>query len=119
MANKRELKKAIKTVCGDLAGECLVARDFVPNIDRKKMEEIIFKIADLQYSTIENVTFSFDKTAGSFDNKHDYKKARDAYFKKGYTKLTSEFNKSVEEIVRKMNSALPAAQKEANKSQKD
>ena len=36
MANKRRLKKAIKAVCGDLAGECLVARDLVPNIDTKK-----------------------------------------------------------------------------------
>ncbi len=116
MANKRELKKAIKAVCGDLAGECLIARDFVPNIDPKKMEEIILKIADLQYVTIDNVTFSYDKCASSFADRHEYKTARDAYFRKGYSKLISEFNKSVEEIVREMNAALPAAQKEANKA---
>ena len=49
MANKRNLKKAIKAACGDLAGECLIARDLVPGIDRKKMTDIFFDIADLQY----------------------------------------------------------------------
>lgn len=116
MANKRKLKKAIKAMCGDLAGECLVSRDFVPNIDSKKMEEIILKIADLQYATVDNATFSFDKSASSFGNRHEYKTARNAYFRKGYSKLISEFYKSVDEIVREMNAALPAAQKEANKA---
>ncbi len=118
MANKRELKKAIKAICGDLAGECLVARDLVPNIDKKKMEEIIFKVADLQYSTVDNVSFAFDKTASSFPTAHEYKVAREAYFRKGYTKLINEFNQSVEDIVHEMNAALPQAQKDANKANK-
>lgn len=116
MANKRELKKAIKAICGDIAGECLISRHFVPNIDQEKMGEIILKIADLQYATIDNVTFSFDKSASSFADRHEYKTARDTYFRKGYAKLIGEFNKSVEEIVREMNAALPATQKEANKA---
>ncbi len=66
MANKRNLKKAIKAACGDLAGECLIARDLVPGIDRKKMTDIFFDIADLQYVSIDNVSFSFDKTEKSF-----------------------------------------------------
>ncbi len=118
MANKRELKKAIKTICGDIAGECIVARDLVPGIDPKKMEEIIFKIADLQYSTVDNVTFSFDRAMDSFDNPHLYKVAREAYFRKGYAKLIDEFNKNVEGIVREMNAALPQDQKDANKAEK-
>ncbi|MCM1505269.1 MAG: hypothetical protein NC127_08745 [Muribaculum sp.] len=118
MANKRELKKAIKTICGDIAGECIVSRDLVPGIDPKKMEEIIFKIADLQYVSVDNVTFSFDKAASSFENPHAYKVAREAYFRKGYAKLIAEFNNNVEAIVREMNAALPQAQKDANKAQK-
>ena len=36
MANKRNLKKAIKAACGDLAGECLIARDLVPESTARK-----------------------------------------------------------------------------------
>ena len=116
MANKRRLKKAIKAVCGDLAGECLVARDLVPNIDTKKMEEIIFKVADLQYVTIDNVSFSFDKGEKSFGNRQEYKTERNKYFRKAFNKLTADFDKNVNDIIREMNAALPQAQKEANKA---
>ena len=40
MANKRELKKEIKYVCGDLAAECLLAKNFVKGVDAKAMTEI-------------------------------------------------------------------------------
>ena len=116
MANKRRLKKAIKAACGNMAGECIITRNYVPGVDVKKIDEIIFNIADLQFVTIENVTFSFDKSAGSFDSRHDYKKARAAYFHKGYKKLLDDFNKGVADIVNQMNDALPAEQKERNKA---
>jgi hypothetical protein len=50
MANKRDLKKEIKYVCGDLAAECLLAKNYVKGVDAKAMKEIITKIADLQIS---------------------------------------------------------------------
>ena len=118
MANKRNLKKAIKITCGNLAGECIMARNFVPDIDTKKMEEIIFNIADLQFVTIDNVTFSFDKNESAFENRHLYNKARKDYFRKGYHKLIADFNKGVADIVDQMNAALPEKQKEANKAAK-
>lgn len=116
MANKRRLKKAIKAACGDMAGECIITRNYVPGVDVKKMDEIIFKIADLQFVAIDNVTFSFDKSASNFESRHDYKKARAEYFHKGYHKLITDFNKGVAEIVAMMNAALPAEQKERNKA---
>ncbi|ANU63655.1 hypothetical protein [Muribaculum intestinale] len=114
MANKRNLKKAVKAVCGNIAGECIIARNLIPGIDADKMNKTVIDIADLQYQTIANVSFSFDKGKKAFENAHDYKVARDKYFRKAYTKLTSDFNKGIEEIVAQMNEALPAAQKEAN-----
>ena len=71
------------------------------------MNKIVIDIADLQYQTIANVSFSFDKGKKAFENAHDYKVARDKYFRKAYTKLTSDFNKGIEEIVAQMNEALP------------
>ncbi len=116
MANKRNLKKVIRIVCGDIASECILARHFVPDIDPAKMTDIVVEVADLQCKTLENVSFSFDKNPGSFDNIHDYRKARKAYFKKGYGKLRADFDAAVVEIVNKMNAALPDKQKELNKA---
>ncbi|MDE6113622.1 hypothetical protein E4T81_04550 [Barnesiella sp. WM24] len=116
MANKRKLKKAIKAACGNMAGECIMTRNYVPGVDTRKMDEIIFSIADLQFSSIENVSFSFDKSEKSFSSRHEYKKAREAYFHKGYKKLIDDFKKGVDQIVGLMNEALPAEQKERNKA---
>jgi hypothetical protein len=63
MANKRILKKQIKYVCGDLAGECIMAIHFVEGIDVEQMQNVIFDIATLQTTSLKRVTFSFDKTA--------------------------------------------------------
>lgn len=114
MATKRNLKKAVKAVCGNIAGECIIARNLIPGIDTDKMNGIVINIADLQYATITNVSFSFDKGKSAFENAHDYKTARDKYFRKAYSKLIDDFNKGIEDIVAQMNDALPAAQKEAN-----
>ena len=41
MANKRNLKKAVKAVCGNIAGECIIARNLIPGIDADKMNQIL------------------------------------------------------------------------------
>lgn len=111
MANKRNLKKAVKAVCGNIAGECIISRNLIPGIDVEKMNEAVFKVADLQYATITNASFSFDKTPKSFSNMHEYRTARDKYFRKGYARLAADFNKGIEDVVAIMNSALPADRK--------
>lgn len=116
MANKRDLKKVIRAVCGDIASECILARHFVPDIDTDKMMAIVIETADLQCNTLENVSFSFDKSERSFDNGHQYREERRKYFKKGYKKLRADFDMAVVEIVNKMNAALPEKQKELNKA---
>ncbi len=115
MANKRNLKKHVKYVCGDLAGECIVARNFIPGINAGQMDNIIYDIAELQTSTIMRVTFSYDKVVADFENKHTYHVARSKYFKEAYAKLIADFNAGVDNVVKQMNGALPQAQKDANK----
>jgi len=116
MANKRDLKKVIRAMCGDIASECVLACHFVPDIDSDKMKAIVLEVADLQCDTLENVSFSFDKSECSFDNAHLYHEERRKYFKKGYGKLRADFYAAVAAIVNKMNAALPEKQKELNKS---
>ena len=105
MANKRQLKKEIRFVCGDLAAEILMARAIYPGFDKDAVTKIINDIAHLQESAVSAVSFSFDKTPRDF-----------AYNKQAYAKLAEEFHKGVEAIVKEMNQAMPADVKEANKS---
>ncbi|MCM1021487.1 MAG: hypothetical protein NC343_04235 [Muribaculum sp.] len=109
MATKRQLKKAIKRTCGYLAGECIMSQQLIPGINKEKLDDAIVEAADLQYATVNAVTFSYDKTLKSFNNAYEYKKSRSTYFKKAYKNLIDNFNQGVEKIVSIMNSALPAA----------
>lgn len=113
-SNKRLLKKEIRIICGALAGECVVAKITIPGIDREKLNEIIFELADLQENALSRISVSFPQTAKSFANGNDYRKARTAYFKAAFTKLKAEFNSHVDAIIKKMNAVLPQEQKDAN-----
>lgn len=115
MANKRDLKKQIKYICGEIAVECILAREYVDGINAEKMNEIVFEIAELQQKSLKNATFSFDKTPKDFGNKKEYHHAANAYFKNAYKVFYAEFNKHIQAIVKQMNELLPAAQREINK----
>lgn len=108
MANKRQLKKQIHAVCGDIAAECAIAIDAIPGIDTKKMTENIRDIAVLQINTLSNISFAFDKTPSDFESKADYRKALHAYNKAAFTRLRIEFNEHLTQIVHNMNASLPA-----------
>ena len=112
MANKRGLKKGIKYICGDIAGECILASYTVEGIDIQKLNELIIKTAELQDNTVKKVSVSFDKNLKSFDgDAKEHNKAKRKYFKNCYTTLINQFNDSVKEIVKEMNSLRPAEQK--------
>ena len=66
-ANKRLLKKEIHRICGALAGECVLAKIAIPGIDREKLNEIIYQLADLQASALRLVSVEFPRTPRSFD----------------------------------------------------
>lgn len=115
MANKRELKKTIRYMCGDLAVECLLAAEYLPGLDADKMRSIVFDIADLQENSLGNSNIAFEKSARDFESVHEYRKAKCAYYKKAYKSFAAEFNKHITEIVKNMNGMLTAEQRELNK----
>lgn len=115
MANKRDLKKLIKYVCGELAGECIIARDLLPGMDFDKMNEVIFMIAELQATTLDRVNFGFDKAKKDFAIAKEYNDARKKYYAAAYATLRADFNAQVDSIVKAMNAQLSDEQKEANK----
>lgn len=114
MANKRNLKKSIHKVCGDIAAECIMACEVYDDLDRNRMAEIIRKTAILQENTLRRVSVAFDKTADAFDTAHAYHTARRKYFAQAFHSLIETFNREVIEIVNEMNATLSPEQKAAN-----
>ena len=117
MANKRNLKKYMKTMAANLAGETLFILNYYENIDEAKADAIIDKILALVTEKTNNVSVSFDKTCKvSFEgNRKDYRKAHAAYFKKCYNELADESNNGVQAILKEMNGLLSKEQLEENK----
>lgn len=107
MANKRNLKKHIAEVCGELAAECIVASNLIKGVDAEKMDNLVVKIAMLQDSSMRHVGVDFDKVPRDFESTKAYRHARNAYYRAAYRSLLDSFRKSVEEIVNEMNTALP------------
>ncbi|MDE6394466.1 MAG: hypothetical protein K2K77_03900 [Duncaniella sp.] len=70
-ANKRLLKKEIHRICGALAGECVIAKIAIPGIDREKLNEIIYQLADLQVSALRLVSVDFPGTPGSYATRNE------------------------------------------------
>lgn len=78
MASRRQLKKKISYVCGELAAEILLASHVLDNIDRATVNRIVSEIAALQVNSRGMVTVAFDKVPRDFDDLHAYNRARRA-----------------------------------------
>ena len=115
MANKRDLKKQIHYVCGELALTCIFTRDCIPGVDLAKVNDIIVKVASLQSNALKHLNFSFDKARKDFNNPADYNKAKSVYERKAYKSITDEFNSKMAEIVKELNAQLSPEQRELNK----
>lgn len=107
MANKRDLKKQIRYICGDIAVECMIAAETVKDIDIKAFAAVIDQIAELQTNALHNATFSFDKIPADFESRAAYNKAASAYYKKAYKSFNDDFNTQLQTIVKAMNNLLP------------
>lgn len=103
MKSKRDLKKQIKCICGDLVGECMLIGEIVPEDKQDEVAQLVIDIAVLQESALEKVSFSFDKCERDFASRHEYAKARSKYYHAAYSKLHEEFNASLRELVHRMN----------------
>lgn len=107
MANKRVLKKQIRFICGDIAGECLMAKAIIPGIDKDAMTKVVIKTAELQTTALCRTNIAFEKSPKDFENKGEYRVARRKYYGQAFKKLSESFNNQVLEIVKDMNAAMP------------
>ncbi|MDE6276937.1 MAG: hypothetical protein K2M06_02405 [Muribaculaceae bacterium] len=106
MSNRRELKKYVHAVCGDLAAGILETSYAFGNVKKSDVIDIVNDIASLQIDTLAKISIAFDKTPSAMEA-GEYRKARRAYYRSAAKALLDEFHKSVDEILKKINAALP------------
>ena len=107
MANKRDLKKAIRYACGDMAGQCIIAESVLQDADIEKWDNVILNIAMLQEEAINRVTVSYDRTRKDFANGREYKKARRNYFKQVEKAITEYMKTEAGKVAAEMNALTP------------
>ena len=56
MANKRQLKHAIKLICGELFAECVAASLYGPSANEENNEALLFSIIKMQDNYISRVS---------------------------------------------------------------
>lgn len=103
MQSKRDLKKQIRYICGDLVGECLLIGEICPEDRQQDLDQLIIDLAVLQEKTIARISFSFDKSANEFDSKQAYEQARGKYYRAAFNKLHEQFNRDLADCVHRMN----------------
>lgn len=103
MQSKRDLKKQIRYICGDLVGECLLIGEVCPEEKLEDLNRLIIDLAVLQETTVSHTNFSYDKSPKDFPTLHDYKKARSAYYREAFTTLHKQFNTALSDCVHRMN----------------
>lgn len=105
--NKRILKKEIRRICGECAGECIIAAHFIDGVSTEEMHNVVRDIAALQTTSLSKVSIAFDKVPSDFDNAREYRKARRQYFQKAFAAFHAEFAEKLQSIVDAMNAAMP------------
>lgn len=82
MASRRELKKNVNYIAGELFSECLVNSLYVPGTDKAKADQLLTEILNMQNEFISRISHTEPGNVKGF-----------------YKKLRSDFNAKVNEII--------------------
>lgn len=82
MASRRELKKTVNYISGELFTECLVNSMFVPGTDKAKAEELMADILKMQDEFLSRISHTEPGNVKGF-----------------YKKFRADFNTKVNEII--------------------
>ena len=82
MAKRRELKKNVNYIAGELFSECLINSKFIPGTDKKKADELMGEIIKMQDEFISRISHTEPGNVKGF-----------------YKKFRSDFNAKVNEII--------------------
>ena len=82
MASRRELKKTVNYISGELFSECLINSMFVPGTDKAKADQLMAEILKMQDEFISRISHTEPGNVKGF-----------------YKKFRRDFNAKVNEII--------------------
>ncbi len=82
MASRRELKKKVNYIMGDLFAECLVQKEFIPGTDKEKAEQLLTQILEAHEDFISRISHTEAANVKGF-----------------YRKYRKDFQAKVDEII--------------------
>lgn len=82
MASRRELKKNVNYIAGELFMECLVNSLYVPGTDKDKADKLMGEVLEMQDEFISRISHTEPGNVKGF-----------------YKKFREDFNKKVDEII--------------------
>lgn len=82
MASRRNLKKHVNYIAGELFAECLVNSLYVPGTDKAEADKLMGEVLELQHEFISRISHTEPGNVKRF-----------------YSKFRTDFNKQVESII--------------------
>lgn len=115
MANKREFKKYVDALGASACDEMMYAYYTVEGADKDAISNAIEKVLLATNKARMNSNVFFDKGVKAFNDVKEYSKAKDAFFKALFEKVSTEFSEEINSALKDFNAALPADEKQKNK----
>lgn len=116
MANKREFKKYVDALGAAACDEMMYSFYTVEGADKDAISKAIEKVLIATNKARMNSNIFFDKGVKAFADRKEYSKAKDAFFKALFEKVSKEFTEEVNAALKDFNAALPEEEKERNKA---
>ncbi|MBO4499879.1 MAG: hypothetical protein J5732_06455 [Bacteroidaceae bacterium] len=85
MASRKQLKKNIDCIIGELVSECFIRYQYSPGIDKEKVLELINELLETDAEFVKRINHTEPGNAAKY-----------------YKTLYSDFNKNIDDIVRKI-----------------
>lgn len=115
MANKQEYKKYVEAV-GASACEAMMATYYnVDGVDKNEIANAIEKVLCAVAAARSKANVTFDKGPKAYEDLKSYSKAKTAFYKQLFTKISDDFTQDLDAALKQFNSAIPQNIKEDNK----
>lgn len=105
--NKREYKKAIETLGSTLCLEIFQIGTITLNADAAKIEDAMNMIWNAMVKAKHSANHYFGKKVRDFENRAEYNRARHAFYKDLFSRLSNEFETVTAEALKLVNEAVP------------
>ena len=112
MPNKREFKKYVEALGASVIEELMIVYSNVDNADRQAISTSVGNLLEAIEQARANANVTFDRGPRSFDSLKDYSKAKKDFYCALFNKISSEFEKEVEDGLKVLNAQIPAEDKE-------